>query len=126
MRLMTTIGILSLAAGCATSEEQSPSGDLLEGIQLQVVEAGSFEMGSPESDMERGADEMLHEVSLSQDFEMGLTEVTVAQFQAYMGYDPVEENVGCFDCPVQNLSWSEAAAFANAMSMVHQLEQCFT
>lgn len=126
MRFASTIGILSLVAGCASSEQQAPSGELLEGIQLQVVEAGSFEMGSPESDMDRGADEMLHEVSLSQDFEMGLTEVTVSQFQAYMGYDPVEENVGCFDCPVQNVSWSEAAAFANAMSMVHQLDQCFT
>lgn len=126
MRSLTTIAVFSLLSACSSVEQQTPTGDLLEGVQLQVVEAGSFEMGSSELDSTRADDELLHEVSLSQDFELGLTEVTVAQFQAYLNYDPVEENVGCLDCPVQNVSWSEAAAFANAMSMIHQLDQCFT
>lgn len=101
-------------------------GDPLEGMTFATIEAGSFEMGSAESDADRGVDEQLHEVSLSQNFALGATEVTVAQFQAYRGYDPVVENTGCLDCPVQNVSWSEAAAFANSMSVLHQLDTCFT
>jgi len=94
-------------------------------MTLEAVEAGSFEMGSPEADATRGDDEALHEVSLSQDFALGTSEVTLEQFIAYRNYDPVEENVGCLDCPVQNVSWSEAAAFANAVSTLHQVELCF-
>ena len=90
MRFVPSVVVLSFVAACASTDQQSPSGDLLEGIEMKVVEAGSFEMGSAESDAERGTDEMLHEVSLSQDFELGLTEVTVDQFRAYMNYDSVE------------------------------------
>ena len=127
MRSLTVLFAMSTLAACGTSSEiADPVGDTLAGIEFQSVEAGSFEMGSTQSDGDRGADEQLHEVSLSQNFEMGLTEVTVDQFRAYVNYDSIEENVGCMDCPVQNVSWSEAAAFANAMSIRHQVEQCFT
>lgn len=126
MRSISTIFALSLFTACQGVSNTTPEGELLEGIEFQQVTADSFEMGSIESDAARGEDELLHEVSLSQDFAIGLTEVTVAQFQAYRNYDPVEENVGCTDCPVQNVSWSEAAAFANAMSTLHQLESCFS
>ena len=85
MRSFTVLFAMSTLAACGTNSEVSePIGELLSGIEMQSVEAGSFQMGSLESDSDRGADEQLHEVSLSQNFEMGLTEVTVDQFRAYM------------------------------------------
>jgi formylglycine-generating enzyme required for sulfatase activity len=126
MRSFSAFSVLCLLSACQSAPDADPSGDLLQGIALQNVSADSFEMGSLSSDSARSDDERMHEVSLSQDFAIGFTEVTVAQFEAYRNYDPVEENVGCTDCPVQNISWSEAAAFANAMSMVHQMETCFS
>ena len=117
---------LSSTFACSTpGQEVQHEGDPLEGMTFQTIEAGSFQMGTEEVDAARGDDEPLHEVSLSQDFAIGTTEVTLAQFVAYRNYDPVEENVGCMDCPVQNVSWSEAAAFANAMSTLHQVDRCF-
>jgi formylglycine-generating enzyme len=126
MRSFSIFSVFFMLSACQSAPNAGPSGELLEGIALQNVLAGSFEMGSLASDSTRADDERLHEVSLSQDFAIGLTEVTVAQFEAYRNYDPVEENVGCTDCPVQNISWSEAAAFANSMSVLHQLDSCFS
>jgi formylglycine-generating enzyme required for sulfatase activity len=44
------------------------------------IEAGSFEMGSAETEAGRDPDETLHTVTLSRGFLLGRTEVTQAQF----------------------------------------------
>ena len=44
------------------------------------VSAGTFTMGSPKSEPERGDDEKEHKVTLTHDFWMGKTEITQAIF----------------------------------------------
>jgi sulfatase modifying factor 1 len=71
--------------------------------------AGSFLMGSPEDEEGRRSDENQVQVTLSQGFWMGQTQVTQAQWQAVMGNNPSYfkgENR-----PVERVSWDEAQEF---------------
>jgi formylglycine-generating enzyme required for sulfatase activity len=71
----------------------------------------------------RRADESQHQVKLTRRFEIQSTEVTQEQFAALMGYLPLSS---CGPpCPVVNVSWSEAAAYCNALSLKAKLEPCY-
>ncbi|MHC4815943.1 MAG: formylglycine-generating enzyme family protein [Planctomycetota bacterium] len=89
------------------------------------VPAGTFDMGSPTTEYCRdGTREQLHPVTLARAFWISETEVTQDQFQAEMGYNPSQFQ-GCGACPVENLSWHEAAAYCNALSTKEGLGQCY-
>ncbi len=92
-----------------------------------LIKAGTFKMGSPLNEMGRvGARELLHSVTLSHDFYISRYEITQKQFQDLMKYNPsFFKNCGD-SCPVENLTWHEAAAFCNALSAQKHLEACFT
>jgi formylglycine-generating enzyme required for sulfatase activity len=91
-----------------------------------AVKKGSFTMGSPVSEDCRGQDEYLHQVTLTHDFEIQKTEVTQAQFEALMGYNPASfKNCGA-TCPVETVSWHEAAAYCNALSGQKGLTACYS
>ena len=63
----------------------------LGGVPLEMVRvpAGSFEMGSPDTERSRGSDEgPAHTVTFGYDFYMGKTEVTQAQWLALTGSWP--------------------------------------
>ncbi|MCB9779909.1 MAG: SUMF1/EgtB/PvdO family nonheme iron enzyme [Alphaproteobacteria bacterium] len=93
-------------------------------LEMVCVPAATFDMGSPESESWRDDNETLHSVTLSRAFFVGLTEVTQDQFEDRMDYDP-SSTVGCRECPVNYLSWHEAAAYANAVSADLGLDECF-
>ena len=52
-------------------------------IEWADIPAGTFTMGSPATEVDRGTDEIQHQVSLSA-FKMSKTEITVAQFKAFV------------------------------------------
>src|SRR6267142_6022232 len=52
------------------------------------IPRGSFQMGSPNSEANRGDGETLHTVTISHDFEMAVTEVTQLQWFRVMGNNP--------------------------------------
>ncbi|MBU6295079.1 MAG: formylglycine-generating enzyme family protein [Planctomycetes bacterium] len=83
-----------------------PGGELLE---LEQIPAGTFMMGSPESEEERFDDETQHEVTISKPFYMGKYPVTQAQWQAVMGNNPSDFKGERL--PVENVSWDDAMAF---------------
>jgi formylglycine-generating enzyme required for sulfatase activity len=60
--------------------------DLGNGISIEMVliPAGKFKMGSPESEKGRYDDETQHEVTLTKPFYMGKYEVTQEQWEAVM------------------------------------------
>ncbi len=97
------------------------------GLSLEFVrvQAGSFTMGSPADEEGRNDDEAAHSVTLTRDFNMSRTEVPQADFQALMGYDN-SNNPGCNRCPVDEVSWSEAAYFANALSECTGFQSCYS
>jgi formylglycine-generating enzyme required for sulfatase activity len=82
-------------------------------------------MGSPEDERWRSDSEVLHDVTLTNDFEMLSTEVTQEQFEEVMEYDP-SAATGCPDCHVGRILWHEAAAFCNALSDREELERCYS
>ena len=87
--------------------------------------AGTFAMGSPETELGRRDNELQHTVTLTRAFEIQATEVTQAQFVTMMGYNPANF-VDCVNCPVENLTWHEAAAYCNALSAAEGLPACYT
>jgi formylglycine-generating enzyme required for sulfatase activity len=90
-----------------------------------AVKAGRFSMGSSEKEHSRYTNEQQHRVTLTRDFEISSTEVTQAQFEAVMGYNP-SAFTGCPRCPVETVSWHEAAAYCNALSKKAGLTSCYS
>ena len=89
-------------------------------IQLS---AGSFKMGSPLSESGRFPDESLHEVILTHDFYMQSTPVTQKQWQDLMGNNP--SYFSGENCPVEQVNWYEACAYANALSRKEGLKEAY-
>ena len=90
------------------------------GMTFRLLPAGSFQMGSPETELHRSADETQHEVRMTQPFYMGTHEVTQKQFQRIMGYQP-----GTFgsdgnepNLPIESVNWFEAVHFCNILSRI--------
>jgi formylglycine-generating enzyme required for sulfatase activity len=110
-------------------------------LLLTYIPAGTFEMGSPETEIGRQADETRHTVKITRPFYMGITPVTQAQYLNAMHPDHLElcykkgpwrhtlptfykggpwhVNVAAgprgaleTDWPMDMLSWDEAAAYA--------------
>ena len=89
-------------------------------IRSHWVSAGQFTMGSPDSEANRGSDEVQHAVVISRGFLMAETECTQAQWQAVMGNNPSQfkgENL-----PVEQVSWEDATAFCGKLTDLHRKE----
>jgi formylglycine-generating enzyme required for sulfatase activity len=89
------------------------------GMKMAYVPAGKFQMGSPSAEAERTDEELLHEVTISQPFYMGIYEVTQRQFQALLPAPrPIftPQRGGGPDHPMENLRWDQAVAFCQALS----------
>jgi formylglycine-generating enzyme required for sulfatase activity len=96
------------------------------GIDFSCIWPNVYLMGSPSSEHGRFGDEDLHAVGLSQEFFISTTEITQQQFEDVMFYNP-SHWISCgLDCPVENVSWHEAAAFANTLSQLEGIEQCYS
>ncbi len=97
-----------------------------QGVEMAFICPGSFTMGSPSSEegRERDGGETQHTVTLTGGFNLGVYEITQDEFDALMGYDE-SYFAGCGSCPVENISWHEAAAFANAVSTEAGVDECY-
>jgi formylglycine-generating enzyme required for sulfatase activity len=82
-------------------------------------------MGSPTSEVGRFDNETQHMVTLTHAFEMLHTEVTHDAFVERMGYAPPADEQCLGSCPVQLVSWHEAASYCNALSLEAGLELCY-
>jgi formylglycine-generating enzyme required for sulfatase activity len=88
------------------------------------VEGGTFTMGCDGPTGNCASDEVpLHDVTITRDLAVGVTEVTQAAFASVMGYNPstftashARPTCASPDCPVETVTWHEAAAFANALT----------
>ena len=92
-------------------------------IEMMLVPAGIFMMGcSPGDALCQDNESPAHQVTLTNAFYMGKTEVTQAQWQAKMGSNPsyfVAGNgyPGSFDRPVEQVSWNTIQSFNSATGL---------
>ncbi len=112
--------------------------------EFVAIEAGTFWMGSPDGDCPAGypgecitemgrttANEELHEVALTYDFELNAFEITQGQFRERMQWNPSYfgpngEGLDCGNsCPVEMVSWYDALAYANELSLNAGLTPCY-
>ena len=78
-------------------------------LEMLPVSAGTFLMGTPDTEAERDDDEILHEVTLTQPFLVGKYPVTQEQWQSVMGRNPSYFQGG--NLPVEMVSWNDAHEF---------------
>lgn len=89
---------------------------------LIFIKGGTFNMGSPENELQRNEDEKQHSVTVS-DFYIGKYEVTQKEYQEVIG-----ENPSYFkgeDLPVENVTWYDAINYCNLLSEKQGLEPVY-
>lgn len=95
--------------------------DLGGGVKMELVriKAGTFKMGSPESESGHVSSEKQHQVTIGKDFYMGKYAVTQEQYEAVMGNNPSEftsSKGGGPRNPVDQVSWYDAVEFCQKLS----------
>jgi len=114
------------------------------GMKLVLIPKGTFTMGSPESEqvgeLSRELDESQHEVTISQDYYLGVYEVTQAQYKKVMGENPSEfqsnklamlhpqtgqlaKEIDSSNHPVEMVSWQDAVKFCQRLSELPEEKQ---
>ncbi len=79
-------------------------------IYMVKVHGGSFDLGSDDGAADR---KPAHTVKLK-DYYIGTYEVTQAQWKSIMGTNP--SSYKCDDCPVTDISWSDAQEFIDKLN----------
>ena len=78
-------------------------------MRLRWCPAGTFLMGSPDSEKERASNELQHRVTLTKGFWLGEAQVTQKQWRGVTGDNPSYFNGD--DNPVECISWEDAQKF---------------
>ena len=134
-RLHSALLAATLAASTAGTAASAQTAEHTNSVGMRFVPiaAGSFTMGSPDSDREADADEKpAHRVTISKPYLLGKFEVTLAQWEAVMGSSPYERAGGArsnpyFDLPGMAervrqpdnpvaVSWNEAQQFLQRLN----------
>ena len=94
-----------------------PKIDLGRGVKLEMVliPAGKFMMGSPASEPGRQINENQHEVTLTKPFYIGKYEVTQEQWQTVMGINPSSRTKGA-KLPVTYISWLDCQEYIKKLN----------
>ena len=117
MQLKTQSNQLSVAL--APTSTYKPLTNDVTSYSMVDVTVGRFWMGSTNAEVGRNRDEQQHQVMLTQPFRMGTHEVTQGLWTATTGQNPSQNRSCGSECPVENVSWCDAVAFANRLSELH-------
>ena len=89
-------------------------------IEMILVEAGTFMMGSPEAESGRFADEAQHEVTLSKPYYLAATEMTTEQYYEVIKsklYDPKYRPTVKKDSKPAAATWDTAVKYMEVLSL---------
>ncbi len=106
-------------AGPVDSAAQSIEPSDIHGIRMMPIPGGDFSMGDDVEDDEQP----IRRVTIDA-FGMSATEITQGQYRAVTGENP-SHFTGDDDLPVESVTWFDAIAFCNALSVEAGLEPCY-
>ncbi len=109
-----------LAQGTAHAAEGADAAMPNDGFVL--LPGATFEMGSPDSERQRSADEVRHKVTVSA-FYVDPYEVTQKDYEAVTGKNPSSHKGG--KLPVENVAWLDAVRYCNDLSRKMGLEPAY-
>jgi formylglycine-generating enzyme required for sulfatase activity len=104
-----------LAVTALTAQTSAPAGFVL-------IRGGTFTMGSPASEPERGTDETQHLITVS-DFYIAKSSVTQREYSQLMGNNPSEFKGD--NLPVENVTWLDTVRYCNARSVRESLSPVY-
>ncbi|MCC5877576.1 MAG: SUMF1/EgtB/PvdO family nonheme iron enzyme [Candidatus Sumerlaeia bacterium] len=84
-------------------------------MDLIRIPAGTFIMGSPQDELARNSNETQHEVTLSQDFYLGKTQVTQAQWLAIQAFPQAQDFPGG-NMPVHRVSYNDIQSWLSDLN----------
>ena len=90
------------------------------------IAPGTFIMGAPSDEDGRDDDDIQHGVTITRGYCMKATEVTQGEWQAEMGDNPSNFSSCGPNCPVEQVSWDDAAGYANVLSRRDGLPECYS
>ncbi len=122
-RLPLALCLAAAALGCGRSAQQpSP----LVGVDLLPVPAGSVSfMGHIQPEPGPDEHEQLFQVTVTQPFLLGRTELTQQQWRELMHSEPSHFRACGASCPVEQVSWIDALRFCNALSEREGLQPAY-
>jgi formylglycine-generating enzyme required for sulfatase activity len=97
--------------------------DLGGGVTFEMVKipAGTFQMGSPDGELDRLDGETLHNVTLTKSFWMGKYEVTQGQWTKIMGSNP-SKFISGDNYPVECVSWDDICQTGGYLEKINTLK----
>jgi uncharacterized protein YjdB len=144
--IVNTVGMVTaVAPGTTTIKVITDDGDFEDECAVTVVampdipgmvkiKAGIFIMGSPENELRRDSDEILHQITLTRGFYMGEFPVTQAEYEAVTGLNPsynahktpVPPETDTDNRPVDTINWFNSVEFCNRLSVKEGLTPVYT
>jgi formylglycine-generating enzyme required for sulfatase activity len=111
--------------GCTEDENENPVTPNYDAARFALIPAGTFRMGNITDHSDGLPDaKPVHEVMITRPFLMSRTEVTQEHYEVVMGNNP--SYFSGADMPVEQVSWYEAVAFCNALSLQEGLDPCYS
>lgn len=109
-------GLLFIFLLSSCLETRQYTNDLDMTFKLIGIAPMEFMIGSPSSEPGRHTNELRHKVRLTRNYYIQTTEVTQRQWEQVMGDNPSFHTECGEDCPVEGITWYEAAEFCNRLS----------
>jgi formylglycine-generating enzyme required for sulfatase activity len=120
-------GGCTIGEACETDGFCNSFGKCVKVNQWIALPAGAFTMGAPGDEGGYMPNEAQHEVTLSRGFEMMSSEVDAETFYVLTDYlpDAFTDCLGEEGCPLNGITWHEAAAYCNVLSFLEDHAECY-
>ena len=92
-------------------------------ISMILIPSGTFKMGDISGRGVENDEYPPHDVTITRPFLMSRTEVTQAQWESVMGYNP--STFKADSLPVEMVSWVDAVTYCNRRSRIEGLDTCY-
>jgi formylglycine-generating enzyme required for sulfatase activity len=92
-------------------------------IDMVLIPAGTFTMGSPQDELGHWSDETPHQVTLTRALYVSKFEVTQAEWQAVMGWN--QSYASGANRPVETVTWFDAISYCNLRSAGDGLDSVY-